>query len=101
MRPQTRSTVVRRSGGHGGLVEAVDGFAVRRSERNVRSRRLAALGDPEVGHPALAEAAGVAELHHELVAERLQCLLVELLAASVVADVQGDVVDRHCGSFRS
>ena len=56
-----------------------------------------ALGDPEIGRRG-AEAADCAELHHELVTQRRERALEELLAARVIRYAQADVVDHRDSS---
>ena len=57
------------------------------------------LDDPEVRLTADAEAGDALERRHDLVAERLECTLVEGTAPLVVTHLHADVVDHATSPF--
>ena len=90
-----RPAVVRRAGLERGGVEGIDGLTILGRERHVHAAvgPPIALGDPEEGELAAKSPHVRSRLHHQLHPEWREGLLVEGLAALVVAHIQTDVVE--------
>ena len=94
--------VVHSSGGDGRDVERVDRGAVVALERDVRPADRPAAPDPEIESVRIRQVRERPRLFvHDAVAERLQRSQVERLRGLEVGDVDGDMRERHSGSFRS